>query len=137
MADLIREGRLFRVVAFSPSHRQLLLRSDALAVDQTTTQVEVYFGHVELMFLKPIYEKGLHVRRASAAEFAELSERHAIPAEDAPYTWMLERDGGSFVVSGTPGWREAEHELVVDRESLFDWSKPWPPDYPVDWGNLG
>ncbi|MER5409345.1 hypothetical protein [Streptomyces sp. NPDC002769] len=102
MPDFAREGRLFRVVSFAASHRQLLLRSDALAVDATDTRVEVYFGHVELMLLKPIYEKGIHVRRATDAEFAVLKERHDLPADDAAFTWMIEPDGDSFLVSGDP-----------------------------------
>jgi hypothetical protein len=136
MAEFIREARLFRVVGFNPSHRQLLLCSDALAVDQTTTQVEVYIGHVTLMLLKPIYEDGLHIRRATAAEFAELRERHDIDEEDTEWTWMLERNGGSFVVGGQPAWREAEYSAVTDRASLFDFSKSWPPEYPVEWGEV-
>ncbi|MFJ2394386.1 hypothetical protein ACIOTI_16735 [Streptomyces sp. NPDC087843] len=135
MPDLAREGRLFRVVGFAASHRQLLLRSDALAVDATDTRVEVYFGHVELMLLKPIYEKGIHVRRATGAEFAVLQERHDLPAEDAAFTWMIEPDGDSFVVSGDPSWREAAREF--EDPSLFDFSQPWPPDFPVEHGTVG
>lgn len=134
MTDFIREGRLFRVTAFLPSHRQLFLASEATLVDQTTTRVEVSMGHVGLMFLKPLYRNGLHIRRATAAEFAVLSERHGIPAEKADYTWMLERDGDSFVVGGNPNWREAEYELMGERESLYD--GPWPPDFPAESGSV-
>ncbi|MEU7073042.1 hypothetical protein AB0B30_29945 [Streptomyces narbonensis] len=42
-----------------------------------------------------------------------LGERHGIPAESAVCTWMLERDGDSFVVSSDPNWREAEYALVT------------------------
>ncbi|MDH6487229.1 hypothetical protein [Streptomyces sp. SAI-127] len=136
MTDFIREGRLFKVSGFNPSHRQLFLTSEALREDRTTTRVEVRIGHVELMFLKPFYGNGLHIRRATAEEFAVLSERHGIPVEDADYTWMLERDGDSFVVGGHPSWREAEYELMVDRTSLYDASKPWPPEYPVESGHV-
>jgi hypothetical protein len=135
MTDFVREGRLFRVVGFAASHRVLLLRSDALAVDGTDTRVEVYFGHVELMLLKPIYKNGLHVRRASEAEFAALKERHDLPAGDAAFTWMIEPDGDSFVVSGDPSWREAVREF--EDPSLFDFSRPWPPDFPVEYGTIG
>ncbi|MFD5474553.1 hypothetical protein [Streptomyces sp. NPDC127105] len=134
MPDFVREGRLFRVVSFSPSHRQLLLRSDALAVDNTDTRVEVYFGHVELMLLKPIYEKGVHVRRATQAEFAVLKERHDLSADDADFTWMIEADGGSFVISGDPEWREADRKF--EDPSLFDFNQPWPPDFPVEHGSV-
>ncbi|MGW2781518.1 hypothetical protein ACWC3X_09735 [Streptomyces populi] len=135
MPDFVREGRLFRVVGFTASHRQLLLRSDALAVDGTDTRVEVYFGHVELMLLKPVYEKGVHVRRASETEFAVLKERHDLAADDADFTWMIEPDGNGFVVSGDPEWREADREF--EDPSLFDFSRPWPPDFPVEYGTVG
>ncbi|MFG2951870.1 hypothetical protein [Streptomyces adustus] len=135
MPDFVREGRLFRVVSFSPSHRQLMLRSDATAVDNTDTRVEVHFGHVELMLLKPLYEKGIHVRRASEAEFEVLKERHDLVADDAAFTWMIEPDGGSFVISGDPEWREADRKF--EDPSLFDFSRPWPPDFPVEHGSVG
>ncbi|MFC5203564.1 MULTISPECIES: hypothetical protein [Streptomyces] len=136
MADFIREGRLFRVIGFNPSHRQLFLSSDALPPQGTTTRIEVYFGHVELMFLKPFYQEGVHIRRASPEEFALLQERHKLKPADAPYTWMLERDGDSFVIAGNPSWREAEYELMGEREALYDFSKPWPPDFPVEFGSV-
>ncbi|MFD6426035.1 hypothetical protein [Streptomyces sp. NPDC060198] len=137
MADFVREGRLFRVSGFNPSHRQLFLTSEATLVDRTTTRVEVYFGHVSLMFLKPLYENGLYVRRANAAEFGVLSERHGISAEDAAYTWMLERDGDSFVRSGRPSWREADYEAMGERQSLYDPREPWPPEFPAESGQIG
>ncbi|MEU1229094.1 hypothetical protein [Streptomyces sp. NPDC005828] len=134
MTDFIREGRLFRVTGFLPSHRQLYLASEATLVDQTTTRVEVSFGHVELMFLKPLYRNGLHIRRATAAEFGVLSERHGIPAADAEYTWILDPEGESFVVSANPSWREAEYALMGARESLYD--GPWPPEFPAESGSV-
>ena len=48
---------------------------------------------------------------------------------------MLERDGDSFVVSSIPNWREAEYELMGERESLYD--GPWPPEFPAESGNVG
>ncbi|MFE9539638.1 hypothetical protein [Streptomyces sp. NPDC006691] len=134
MTEYISGKRLFRVVGFDPSHRQLKLWSEATAIDETSTRVEVWIGHVELMFLKPYYRDGLHIRRATETEFAELRERHQLTEEDAEWTWMLASDG-SFVVSGNPSWREAEFSLM-DRESLFDHSKPWPPVYPAQWGTV-
>ncbi|MEU6475458.1 hypothetical protein ABZ858_00970 [Streptomyces sp. NPDC047017] len=134
MPDFVREGRLFRVVSFATSHRVLLLRSDATAVDGTDTRVEVCFGHVELMLLKPIY-KGVHIRRASQEEFAMLKERHDLAADDAAFTWMIEPDGDSFVVSGDPSWREANREF--DDPSLFDFGRPWPLAFPVEYGSVG
>jgi hypothetical protein len=88
------------------------------------------------MLLRPYYEDGVHIRRATADEFAVLRERHRLDDDAAEYTWMLEPDGDSFVVSGTPSWREAESALMHDREALYDTSKPWPPDFPVETGSL-
>ncbi|APE26377.1 MULTISPECIES: hypothetical protein [Streptomyces] len=134
MTALVREGRLFRVSGFDPSHRQLFLISEATLVDRTTTRVEVSIGHVDLMFLRSLYRNGLHVRRATAAEFAVLSERHGIPAASAEYTWILDPEGESFVVASNPNWREAEYALMGDRESLYD--GPWPPEFPAESGNV-
>ena len=136
MADFVRAGRLFRVTGFNPSHRQLFLTSEPLAVDRTTSQVEVYIGHVRLMFLKPIYRDGLHIRRAGANQFAVLRERHGLEPSDAEYTWMLEPDGESFVIGSNPSWREAEYTQMGDREMLYDAAKPWPPDFPVESGTV-
>ncbi|WP_329274459.1 hypothetical protein [Streptomyces sp. NBC_00691] len=135
MTDLVREGRLFRVGGFDPSHRRLFLISEATLVDRTTTRVEVSIGHVELMFLKSLYRNGLHIRRATAAEFAVLSERHGIPAADAEYTWILDPECESFVVGGHPNWREAEYAVMGERASLYD--TPWPPEFPAESGSVG
>lgn len=135
MPEFVREGRLFRVVSFDPSHRQLILRSDATLIDGTDTRVEVYFGHVELMLLKPIYEKGLRIRRAGEAEFAVLRERHDLSAEDAAYAWLIDPAGGDFVVSGRPEWREAA--CTFEEPSLFDYTHPWPEGFPVESGTVG
>lgn len=137
MSDFIRRGRLFRVVEFNPSHRQLFLASEALVEDRTTTRVEVYFGHVELMLLKPYYRNGLHIRRAGPDEFAVLRERHKLEPGDAEYTWMLEPHGDSFVISGRPSWREAEYKLMGDRKTLYNAHLPWPPDFPAEYGSVG
>ncbi|MEU9185842.1 hypothetical protein AB0D14_15060 [Streptomyces sp. NPDC048484] len=135
MSEFVREGRLFRVVSFAPSHRQLILRSDATLIDGTDTRVEVFFGHVDLMFLKPIYRKGLRVRRASETEFATLRGCHGLAADDASSTWMIDPDGGSFVLSGDPAWREGTCRF--EDPSLFDFSRPWPSDFPVESGTVG
>ncbi|MEU7024906.1 hypothetical protein ABZ990_30360 [Streptomyces sp. NPDC046203] len=135
MTDFTREGRDFIVSRFNPSHRQLFLTSEATPTNGTT-KIEVYFGHVELMFLRPFYD-GLHIRRATAAEFGVLHERHSIPAGDDAFTWMLERDGDSFVVASNPSWREAEYALMGDRQWLYDPSQPWPPEFPAESGLVG
>ncbi|MGW4231839.1 hypothetical protein ACWEF9_21520 [Streptomyces sp. NPDC004980] len=117
MTDFIRTGRLFRVVGFNPSHRQLYLQSEATLIDRTTTHIEICIGHVELMLLQPYYRNGIHIRRAGPGEFAVLKERHGLEPSAAEYTWMLDPDGDSFVIGSIPNWREAEYALMADRES--------------------
>ncbi|MER6097945.1 hypothetical protein ABT154_19200 [Streptomyces sp. NPDC001728] len=136
MKDLVREGAFPRVSGFLPSHRQLLLISEATLVDGTTPRVEVCFGLVKLMFLKPLYRNGLHIRWASTAEFGVLSARHGDPAEDAAYTWVLDPDGEGFVVCAHPSWREAEYALMGERQPLYDPRGPWPPEFPAESGHV-
>jgi hypothetical protein len=52
-------------------------------------------------------------------------------------SWGSTRPTGSFVIAGNPSWREAEYALMGDREVLYDASKPWPPDFPVESGTIG
>ncbi|WP_435972324.1 hypothetical protein [Streptomyces sp. Qhu_M48] len=134
MTDFVRTGRLFRLHGYTSSHRQLYLRSDADPLDGTSTHIEVHIGHVRLMLLLPYYLDGLHIRRAGLEEFAVLAERHGLEPDEAPFTWLLDPDGNSFVVASPPDWREAEAALMGDRTSLFD--GPWPPDFPTESGNL-
>jgi hypothetical protein len=64
-----------------------------------------------------------------------LKERHDLATDEAAFTWMIEPDRDSFVVSGEPAWREADR--VFEDPSLFDFSRPWPPDFPVEFGSVG
>ncbi|MFJ1601803.1 hypothetical protein ACIOHS_00220 [Streptomyces sp. NPDC088253] len=80
------------------------------------------------MLLKPVYQKGVHVRPASVAEFAVLKERHDLAPGDAGFTRMIETDGDSFVVSAEPSWREADRKF--EDPSLFDSAQPWPQTSP-------
>ncbi|MDX2854496.1 hypothetical protein [Actinacidiphila glaucinigra] len=77
---------------------------------------------MELMLLKPVYERGIHLRRATEVEFAVLQERYDLPADDAVFPWMIESDGDSFVVSGPrdhPGaCRVVHHERADASASL-------------------
>lgn len=129
MTDFIRTGMLFRVSGFNPSHRQLFLQSEATLIDGTLTRSEVHIGNVRLMLLQPYFRNGLHIRQARPEEFAVLAERHELEPDEAIYTWMMDPDGGSFVVASNPDWREAEYALMGDRESLYD--GPWPSDFPM------
>ena len=134
MSEFGRTGRIFKVWSFDPSHRQLLLRSDPTAIDSTTTRVEIYFGHVESMLLKPVY-RGIRVRLATDEEYGRVAEMAGIDAESRNWTWFLEEEGNSFIVSGKPAWREAPRQFADI--SLFDPSQPWPPAPDVKFGEVG
>jgi hypothetical protein len=127
-------GRIFKVWRFDPSHRQLILRSDASAIDNTTTRVEVYFGHVEHMLLKPIY-RGIRVRLATAEEYGRVAGIAGVDEESRTWIWFLEYGGNDFVVSGKPAWREAPRRFAD--VSLFDLNQQWPPEPDMTWGEVG
>jgi hypothetical protein len=61
--------------------------------------------------------------------------KFGIAQDDARWTWLLDDDGDNFVVSGNPSWREAEYPY--DGQPLFDFSQPWPRDFPAEWGTVG
>jgi hypothetical protein len=134
MSEFERTGRIFKVWRFDPSHRQLFLRSDPTAIDNTTTRVEIYFGHVTCMLLKPIY-RGIRVRLATDEEYKRVAEIAHFDAEARSWTWFLEEEGNSFVVSGKPSWREAPRQFAD--VSLFDLNQPWPPTPDVKFGEVG
>jgi hypothetical protein len=134
MSELERLGRIFKVWKFDPSHRQLILRSDATAIDGTTTRVEVYFGHVECMLLKSVY-RGVRIRRASDGEYVRIAEFTAVKPESREWLWLLEDAGNDFVVSSKPAWREAPRGFKD--ASLFDFDQQWPPGPDVTWGEVG
>jgi hypothetical protein len=131
--EFARSGRAFQVWSYDPSHRQLILRSDPSRLDGTTTRVEVYFGHVECMLVRPTYHS-LRVRRASPGEFRRVSDFAGIPAEDMDSVYLIDPDGMSFVLSARPSWREA----VRSRKDppLFDFSQDWPPSFDAQWGQI-
>jgi hypothetical protein len=134
MADFVRAGRTFQVWNFTPSHRQLVLRSNASSSEGTTTRVEVYFGHVDLVFLRTVYE-GVHIRRPQPHETEELAERFAIEPDMRPDLYLIgagHLDG--FVVSGRPAWREAER--LYSAPSMFDFSLEWPSGPDCSWGEV-
>lgn len=133
MSEFERTGRIFKIWKFDPSHRQLILRSDATAIEGTDTRVEVYFGHVECMLLKSIYD-GIRIRRASDAEFSRLAEFAALESKSRDWIWLLEEIGNSFVVSSKPAWREAPRRFKD--ASLFNFDQPWPPGPDMTWGEV-
>lgn len=133
MTEFTRVGRVFQVWSYDPAHRQLILRSDPSRLDGTTTRVEVYFGHVECMLVRPTYHS-LHVRRASPDDFRRISEVAGISAEDMDSVYLIDPEGTSFVLSGRPSWREAVRSR--NDPPLFDFSQDWPPSFEAQWGHV-
>ncbi|MFI2372300.1 hypothetical protein [Streptomyces sp. NPDC018833] len=134
MSEFTRRGRIFKVWSFDVSHRRLILRSDPAAIDNTTTRVEIYFEHVEFMLLKPVYRSGIHVRPATSTEFEEVARFAELEADARTWTWMLEEEGRSCVVSSVPSWREAPRPYAAP--SLFSASEPWPLGPDVTFGSV-
>lgn len=134
MSEFERPGRIFKIWRFDPSHRQLIVRSDPTAIDNTTTRVELCFEHVELMLLKPTY-RGIWVRLATDDEFDRVSGVAGIGQDSRAWTWLLEEDGNSFIVSSKPAWREAPRRFAD--ASLFDLGQPWLPGPDVMFGEVG
>jgi len=94
--DVFESPRYFKVWAFSTSHTRLLLRSTK--EDGWPTRIDLYFGGVSRMLLRPYYS-GLRAGPADPAELAAYRERYGeIP--DRSTLFMLEPDLASFVVSG-------------------------------------
>ncbi|MFE0463399.1 hypothetical protein ACFW1A_29525 [Kitasatospora sp. NPDC058965] len=133
MADFQRPDREFHVAGFRPAERELIVRSDSSALLGLGTRIEVYFGRVDFMCLRSVYQ-GLHVRPATGEEFDRIAGTYGIPEEDRDCTYMLADDGVSFVVSARPAWAEAE---LLNREpSLFDFFHTWDPEPVVERGNV-
>jgi hypothetical protein len=133
-SDYRREKRIFRIWRFSASHNQLILRSEPAAVEGTNTRAEIYFGNVQLMFVRPVY-KGVHIRAATTADQQKIVERFDVLQDmDGGGVYLLSPSGLDFVISSTPAWREAQRDF--DEPSLFDFDAPWPPGPTVTWGEI-
>jgi hypothetical protein len=111
----------------------LILRSEPTAVEGTSTRAEIYFGNVQLLFVRPVYE-GIHVRVASTAQREDILQRLDIAEALDAYVYLLSLRGLDFVVSSTPAWREARRGF--DEPSLFDFGEPWPCESTATWGEV-
>jgi len=111
--------RYFEVWSLSPSHRTLMLRSNPSWMDESTTRIEIYAGHVEALMIKPRMQ-GLRIARAVGAERDAVIRRFGIQAEaEAGILYVLETEGFSgFLISGMPERREAVRE--IGDPTLFD-----------------
>jgi hypothetical protein len=97
-----RSERLFKVWTYSVSHCRLLLRSTIEG--GLPSRIDVYFGGVELMLLRPYYH-GLSVAVAGPDEVAQYEKRYGEIGRGATL-FMLEPNLGSFVVAGVMQWHE-------------------------------
>lgn len=103
MQDLFRSDRLFRVWAYTVSHKRLLLRSTE---EEDHKRTDVFFGGVQRLLLKPDYS-GLRVSEADAATWAVFQERYGAIGEGLTL-FELESDLQSFVVAGVMQFHEDE-----------------------------
>ena len=102
MGQFFESPRYFKVWTYTVSHCRLLLRSTKEG--GLPSRIDVYFGGVERMLLRPYYD-GLRVAEADTAALDSYRDRYGEVA--AGYTlFTLEPDLGSFVVAGVLQWHE-------------------------------
>lgn len=105
--ELFRSTRYFKVWQYTVSHRRLLLRS---SMDRPpATRIDIHFGAVDIMVLRPSYD-GLVIRRADDEECAAVSRDYDVEVRPGR---LFALGGGlkSFVVSAPPQWHEDEGEM--------------------------
>lgn len=102
--ELFRSERYFKVWQFTVSHNRLLLRSTR---DRPpATRIDIHFGDVTLMLLRPSYE-GIIIRRGSDEECFAVSEQYEVEVRPGEL-FVLGAGLRSFVVSAPPQWHEDE-----------------------------
>ncbi|GGR36723.1 hypothetical protein [Streptomyces netropsis] len=107
MSELYRSDRYFKVWQYTVSHRRLLLRSTL--DNPPSTRIDVHFGGVSLMLLRPYYE-GLVIREGTEKEHRLVASEYGVRV-DLGSLFILGQDLSSFVVSGKPQWHEDEGEF--------------------------
>jgi hypothetical protein len=130
--DYRREHRIFRVWQFSTGHNQLFLRSEPTAIEGTKTRAEIYFGNVQIMFVRPVYQ-GVHVREMSEVERRASIERFGLELDIDGGFYLIAPGLADFVVCSAPAWREGAR--TFDDPSLFD-LETWPPGDDIEWGTV-
>lgn len=96
MSKAFYSSRHFQVWTYSVSHCRLLLRSTKEG--GLPSRIDVFFGGVDRMLLKPDY-MGLRVEVADPPVLEAYSERYGEISEGAKL-FTLEPDLASFVVAG-------------------------------------
>ena len=106
-SEMFRSDRYFKVWQYSVGHRRLLLRSSRDRPPET--RIDVHFGNVDLMLLRPTYD-GLVIRRADDEECGKVSLDYGVEVKPGR---LFVLGGGlrSFVVSAPPQWHEDEGEM--------------------------
>lgn len=103
--EVFRSERHFRLKSVAGlTHRSMRFTSEQDG--GYPTRVEIYFGHVRVMFVYPDME-GLVIRPARGDELREVIAKHGLP-DDTTNVYLLESGGRQgFVSSGAPHWAEA------------------------------
>jgi hypothetical protein len=114
MADVLFESnRYFKTWQYTVGHCRLLLRSTRDKVGET--RIDVHFGGVRCMLLRPYYD-GLTVRSGTDADRRLLLSRYGLDPEPGEL-FVLAANMTSFVVSGPMQWHEDDGD--VDDPSWF------------------
>ncbi|WP_329410825.1 hypothetical protein OG802_14695 [Streptomyces sp. NBC_00704] len=111
--ELFRSDRYFKVWQYTVGHRRLLLRSSRDRPPET--RIDVHFGNVDLMLVRPGYQ-GLVIRRADDGECERVALDHGLEVRPGRL-YLLGRDLKSFVVSAPPQWHEDDG--AMDDPSWF------------------
>lgn len=103
---LFESPRYFKVWQYTVSHCRLLLRSTR--GDTANTRIDVHFGAISAMLLRPYYD-GLTIRRASEDELTFVTGASGEVPRGA-VVHIIDGEYPSFVVSGQVQWHEDEGE---------------------------
>src|SRR4051794_17658252 len=110
----LNSSRLFILYSYSSSHRTLFLRSNPDRRAGFTTSVEIYMGHVDLMYIKPIMY-GLKMWRPAREDLLNVKN---LPDDDIERIYLLQSgEFQGFIKCDQPSWREAEG--YMDEDGLF------------------
>ncbi|MEU9131483.1 hypothetical protein AB0D08_25805 [Kitasatospora sp. NPDC048540] len=109
--------RAFHLWWCSATHTTLRLQSNpTFAQGAPATRIEIQFGHVRSLFIRPVAD-GLTVVRATPQEGAGICSRYSLDPAWADSVFLLRSTWEGFIVSSAPSWREAVRD--IDDPSLF------------------
>jgi hypothetical protein len=102
VTELFTSPRYFQVWSYSVTKTRLLLRSTLEGGERS--RIDLYFGGVSRMLLRPAYD-GLTLVEAGAAERETFRDHYGEITPDAE-VFLLEPGLASFVVAGVAQWHE-------------------------------